>query len=112
MPNFAALRAAVFSIICEKPPGGEYRPPDGARVNLRPEGGVRTSLPFFPDWLYIFSAHVKISDPGHLNRAPTGGSDIRPPRRVFVDNGKIAARSASKFVMTISSSFLHIMCNF
>ena len=34
IPNFAALRAAVFSVIYEKPPGGGgYPPPVGARVN-------------------------------------------------------------------------------
>ena len=46
-----------------------------------------------------------------LTRAPTGkGADIRP-RRFFADKVKTAARSATKFGMTIALSFLHIMCN-
>ena len=31
-------------------------------------------------------------------------------QRLFVDNGKTAARSAAKFGMTISSLLLHILC--
>ena len=34
MPNFAVPRAAVSSVIYEKPPGGGYPPPVGARVKL------------------------------------------------------------------------------
>ena len=39
MANLAALRAAVFFTICEKPYGGvEINPPAGARVNMQQVG--------------------------------------------------------------------------
>ena len=41
--------------------------------------------------------------------APTGGRISAPSRRVFVDNGKTAARSAAKFGMNISS-FFYTLC--
>ena len=39
MPNFAALRAAVFLLSTKNLRGGGYPPPVGARVNPRPVGG-------------------------------------------------------------------------
>ena len=55
---------------------------------------------------------TRLSLIGTIHPRTDGGADIRPPRRFFVDSGKTAARSAAKFGMTISSSFLHMMCKF
>ena len=40
MPNFAALRAAVFPLSTKNLRGADIRPPVGARVNPRRAGGV------------------------------------------------------------------------
>ena len=60
---------------------------------------------------FLYFVSFTYDHPVSINpRADGGGAGIRPSLRFFMNSGKTAARSASKFCMPIQKFILRVVC--